>query len=40
MALLVVLTLFAMDSKLEDINAIKKSNEFQAKLLLQIANHQ
>lgn len=28
MALLVVLTLFAMDSKLEDINAIKKSNEF------------
>ena len=28
MALLLVLTIFAMDSKLEDINAIKKSNEF------------
>ena len=28
MALLAVLTLFAMDSKLEDINAIKKSSEF------------
>jgi hypothetical protein len=28
MALLVVLTMFAMDSKLEDINAIKKSSEF------------
>ena len=28
MALLIVLTMFAMDSKLEDINAIKKSNEF------------
>lgn len=28
MAFLVVLTMFAMDSKLEDINAIKKSSEF------------
>ena len=28
MALLAVLTIFAMDSKLEDINAIKKSSEF------------